>query len=54
MSNRKVYKAVLPVFIMVRQITIRVDDNLFKAATQKKKRHVDTWEDVVKFYVRMR
>jgi len=39
---------------MVKQIVIRVDDDLFKKAQKKKERHSDTWEDVVKFYVVMR
>jgi len=39
---------------MVKQIVIRVDDDLFKKAVKKKERHFDTWLDVVKFYVVMR
>jgi len=52
--KRKVYKGRLPCISMVKQIVIRVDDDLFKKAQKKKERHSDTWEDVVKFYVVMR
>jgi len=52
--NRKVYKGSLPCISMVKQIVIRVDDDLFKKAVKKKEHHSDTWEDVVKFYLVMR
>ena len=39
---------------MVKHINFDIDDVLDKKVQAKKKRHMDTWLDVVKFYVVMR